>query len=796
MPAPDRDQPLSFGVFQVNFKAQELRKHGVRIKLGPQPFRILAMLLEKPGEIVTREELQARIWPADTFVDFEQGLNGAVKKLRTALGDSPENPRYIETLPRIGYRFVAPVRTLEERPGAKDTESIGAAKQIPPQKAPEAISSAEANRRGRSIALFGAIAAIVAVVALIVAVTVVLSLRKPKIRLTTADTMIVAPFENTTGEAVFDDALHQGLLVGLEQSPYFQIYPERKAATILKQMGRSSEERLQTAAVVELCQRAGGKVAVQGAISNLGSAYLIGLTAYRCDNGEAIAHDQAQAGKKEEVLDALQQATTRMRPRLGESLPSIQKYNAPLEQATTSSLEALKVYGKGLLTSYTQGDRQAIPYFQRAIELDPNFAMAYGRLASIYDNAGETQMAKEAVENAFAHREHCTESERLWIEAWYNLYATGDLEKAASILEAWLQSYPPSANVTNDLAAIYGNLGRYEKAVDLLKRSIELDPTDGAAYSNLAVSLMALNRLDEARAAIDEADRHTRRVEYLLEARYWGAFLRNDPEEMERTVSAAAEDPESRAVLARDQSNTETYFGRFAKARELSETAAEIFEKQGDREAAAICLAEAAVREAEAGGANGTRDLMERALKLSRNQDVVVLSSLVAAQGGEPSKAEAIMDMLSKEHPASTLIQKYWAPVIRARVELRTGRARKALATLEPTLPYDFAEAPAFAISVMYPCYVRGEAALALGDFPAAQAEFQKIVDHPGMGLNFPLQSLAFLQLGRAQAGGGDKEKARESYGKFLQRWKAAEGSLALKERARAEYQALLKNSD
>lgn len=780
MPVPPEKKSLSFGVFQISFSARELRKHGVRVRLSGQPFTILEMLLEKPGEIVTREELQARIWPADTFVDFEQGLNSAIKKLRTALSDSPENPRYVETLPRIGYRFIAPISANGQQTA---TPTLA--------EAPFQPEVAAVAPRGSSILMRFALASIGVAMLAGIAASYFHFRSKPPL-LTNKDTIVVADFENATKEQIFDDALHQGLIVGMEQSPFFQILSDRKSAVILKQMGRSPDERISGKTAIELCERAGSKVAVQGSIATLGTAYRIALIGYRCDNAESIAHEQVEAKSREEVLSALNEATTHLRTRLGESIVSIQKYNAPIEQATTPSLEALKAYSLALMKSDHEEDRVAISLYKKAIELDPNFAMAYGQLAAVYQNLGETQLARENAIQAFAHKDRATESERLLLEAWYNLYATGDLEKAASLLEIWTQNYPPASRELNDLGVAYGNLGRYEKATEVLRESIQMDPTIAISYGNLAVSLMALNRMDEAGAVLARAEKETSPTDFLLEVKYWRAFLLKNDGEMNRIISLTAEVPGARSFLLPEQANTEAYFGRFAKARQLSETAASTMINDGDTESAAAILANAALLEAETGENDRARTYMTRALRLTHGADVQALAAMAAAQMGDFSQARSFSDELDKTHPTDTLIQKYWLPTIRARLELRQGKWQKALELLETTIPFEYAVPPGLSVSVMYPDFVRGEAYLAGGDGVHAAQEFQKLTDHPGMTVNFPLQPLAYLGLARAQLHSSDPAKAREAYSKFFELWKEADSDLVLLKQARIESRSLL----
>jgi eukaryotic-like serine/threonine-protein kinase len=393
-PVPNR-RVFKFGSFEADLDGGVLTKSGIRIKLQDQPFQILALLLERPGQVVTREEIRQKLWSENTFVEFDDGLNTAVRKLRAALGDSADNPRFLETVPRRGYRFVAPVIMPAESPG-----TVTEVRKEPILSDPARADSSpvagpvESPLRGQhQIAWYAWRAAGVALFA-VAAIAAYGYLRKPGFHVTARDTIVLADFENTTGEPVFDDALKQGLQVGLEQSPSLSILSERKTGMILRQMGRSPDERMTGRTAIEVCQRTGSKVAVQGSISSLGTTYLIGLGAIRCDNGEPITHQQVEAKRKEQVVVALGEATTRLRARLGESVPSLQKYNSPLEQATTPSLEALNAYGTALSTWDKKGDRASLPFLQRALDLDPNFAMAYGAMATIYHNLGEDELAQ------------------------------------------------------------------------------------------------------------------------------------------------------------------------------------------------------------------------------------------------------------------------------------------------------------------------------------------------------------------------------------------------------------------
>jgi eukaryotic-like serine/threonine-protein kinase len=422
---------LHFGTFEVDLRAGELRKQGVRVKLQEQPFRVLSVLLQRPGEIVTREDLRHSIWPADTFVDFDNSLNTSINKLREGLGDSAERPRFIETLPRRGYRFLAPV------------------------------SSGDRKVEGRTRA-WKIVVAVLAVAALLAGGLFWRSRHAQ--RLTEKDTIVLADFANTTGDPVFDDALKQGLSVQLEQSPFLNIVSDQKVNEELQLMGRPKNERLTPDLAREVCQRIGSKAILTGSISRLGAHYAIGMNALNCPTGDSLVSEQVEADSQEHVLKALGESATKMRRNLGESLKSIQRFDAPLEQVTTPSLQALRAYSLGMKTLDTRGRTAAIPFLQRAVELDPNFAMAYARLGALYAG-NDAPLSAENVYKAYELREKVTERERLYIEAHYYRDVTGEQDKAASIWEVMQQTYPREVEPYSNLAGFYGQLGNYEKAL-------------------------------------------------------------------------------------------------------------------------------------------------------------------------------------------------------------------------------------------------------------------------------------------------------------------------------------------
>ncbi|MGA7906107.1 MAG: winged helix-turn-helix domain-containing protein, partial [Candidatus Sulfotelmatobacter sp.] len=764
MPRESTGRIIRFGSFEVDLQESRLTKAGVRIRLQEQPFQILTLLLERPGQLVTREEIRQKLWAQDTFVEFDDALNTAVRKLRAALNDSADNPRFLETVPRRGYRFVAPVTLPPPQqqvgqglapavsladPASSSQEKFPAGT-IPPTSPPEKII-------WRRPVLF----VCAAVFVVIAGVGTYWYEHRPIFQITTKDTIILADFVNTTGEAVFDDALRQGLEIGLAQSPFVQTMSDRKAAVILRQMGHSAEERMSGRTAIEVCQRSGGKITVQGSITSLGTTYLIGLAAIRCDTGEPIANEQVEAKRKEDVVDALGQATARLRARLGESLPSIRKYNAPLELATTPSLDALNAYGVALSTWDRKGNQDSLPLFKRAIELDPNFAMAYSALATIYNNLGEEELARKNATRAYELRDRVTESEKVSIEARYHLYVTGDLERAAQVYELAVQTYPHEAGALNHLGTTYGELGYYEKAVDSLRQALLLDPARATTYSNLAIDLLALNRQEEAAVVLAEADKRKFHTDSLLQVNYWEAFLHDDSGEMQRLLQQASDIPGAQSLLLSEQSDTEAYRGHFEKADELSRVAANLMGHDGDKEASAVCLAQAAVRDAEVGESTRAREFILSAQKLSHGEEVAMLSALALARIGDVKEAEALSEELDKRWPAGTYIQKYWLPALRAEIDLHQERWSKAVDDLNPAVPLEFASPPLLPVTTIYPAYVRGQAYLQGGDGSRAAAEFQKLTDRPGMLLNFPLGVLARLGRARAYSRTGEKAKAR-----------------------------------
>ena len=611
--------------------------------------------------------------------------------------------------------------------------------------------------------------------------------------LTPSDTIVLADFVNSTPDPVFDDALNQALTVELEQSPFLKILPQTKVRDTLSLMGRSPDESLTPEVGRDLCQRAGGKAVLWGSIATLGTQYVIGLTAAECSTGNHLASEQIQSVNKEAVLKALGKAASRLRSRLGESLSSVQKFDAPLEQATTPSLEALKAYSLGRKTQYQRGNSAALPLFKRAIELDPNFAVAYAALGIAYSNLGEPGLANENLQRAYELRNRVSEREKLRISANYYSYLAGDLVKGNEIYELWAQAYPRDGVPPGNLGANYVYMGQYEKAVSQTLEHLRIDPDDALGYGNLVVQYAALNRFDEAKAVYQQA--MARKLEdSALHANLYGiAFLQEDVAEMERQIAWAAGKPGAEDVLLSLASDTEAFYGRLSKARAFSLRAIDSARRSDQKETAAGWQMNAALREAEFGNASQARKATSSALALASTRDAQILAALALARAGALVEAQEMAEDLAKRFPRDTLIIGYWLPTINAAIEINRRNPSKPIEILEVTAPYELGESyPMFQVGgSLYPVYVRAQSYLLLHRGGEAATEFQRILDHRGIVMNCPLGALAQLGLARAYALQGQAAKSRSSYEEFFILWKDADPGIPILTQAKAEYAKL-----
>jgi serine/threonine protein kinase/tetratricopeptide (TPR) repeat protein len=610
--------------------------------------------------------------------------------------------------------------------------------------------------------------------------------------LTEKDSIVLADFSNGTGDPVFDDTLKQALVVQLEQSPFLNILSEHKVAQTLHLMGRSQDQPLTKEVGRELCQRVGSKAVLAGSIANLGNQFVIGLTASNCATGDLLVAEQVRANGKEEVLKSLDKAVSAMRGRLGESLASVQRYDTPADQATTPSLEALQAYSMGLKTRNARSDAASISYYKRAIELDPQFAMAYARLAVAYVNTNERDLGSEATKRAFELRDRTSDREKLYIEAHYYDTGTNELEKAVQVWERYQQMYPRDWAPPLNLSNIYQNLADYEKAVSAGRDTVRIDPDNATGYINLVGALLALSRVDEAATVLNEMQSRKLDEEPRLPLVYAIAFLRDDSAAMQKAANDAAGRPGFEDSVLSSQSDTDAYYGRLLKARALTRRAVESALRADQRESAALWQVEGAIREAEFGNREEAKGQAAAALAVSNARTVTTRATIALARAGDEVRASALERELHSRFPTDTLIRAYWLPSIRAAIQVAKGRPESALDELKAAC-CDFGQevGPGPNVGTAYLPYMRGEALLRARQGDAAVEEFQTIIHHSGVVVNAPFGPLAHLGLARAYALQGDTAKARASYKDFLTLWKDADPDIPILKEAKAEYAML-----
>ena len=596
--------------------------------------------------------------------------------------------------------------------------------------------------------------------------------------LTEKDTIVLADFSNTTGEPVFDGStLKEALAVDLGQSPFLNILSEEKTAETLRLMGRPNSEHLSKDDAREICERSGGKVYVAGAVASLGSHYALSLDAFNCTNGDAVAREQSESSSKEKVLATLNDAATHLRSKLGESLASIQKFDAPLDEATTTSLEALKQYSTGMKVLQERGSLDAVPYFKKAVEIDPNFALAHARLGIEFYNLNQIGIAKDEIGKAFELRDRVTKREQLHISAFYYDIGTGDIDKAMESYQEWIQTYPRDARAHLDLAVLKTNVGQYDQALPEMLAAIKLEPDDVINYDDLESTYIALGRFDEAQNVINDAESKKLDDVFTRENIYGLAFIRSDAKTIQDIAEWAAGKPGIEDVILAMEADTQAYSGHFQKARGLSSQAADTAARNGSKETAALWKAFAAVRGAAFGDDKSARDDAVAAIALSPgSRDAEALSAVALARASDAARARTLAGDLGKKYPVSTLIQTAWVPTIDAQLELNRGGGARAIELLQPSSRVELGQTiGSLNNSCMIQVYLRGEAYLQTKQGAQAAAEFQKLLDHRGIVWNCWSGALAHLGLARAYALQGGTVKARTAYQDFLALWKEAD---------------------
>jgi len=585
--------------------------------------------------------------------------------------------------------------------------------------------------------------------------------------------------------------LRQGLSSQLEQSPFLNLLSEERIAQTLSLMAQPKDARLTHDLAREVCQRTASAAVLDGAIAQVGTQYLLTMKGVNCSTGDSLGSTQAQATDKNHVLDALGKVASEIRNKLGESLESVQKYDAPAENVTTPSLEALKAYSLGYQAMVVKSKyAAAIPLFQHAIDLDPNFAMAYARMGTSYSDLNETARSAECVRTAYGLRERVSQREKFYVASHYEMLVTGNLEAARKVYELSAQTYPRDTRLGN-LGFLYSQLGDYEKALAEYKEDLKLNSEQADAYADLAGAYLQLNKLDEAQATARQALGHDMDVPEIHLNLYWVDFLRQDVGAMEREAAELMGKPGDEDQMLNYESDTSLYRGQLSKARSLARRAIESARKADEKEAAALYQADAAVREVLVGNLDFAKQQAQAALALSNGRDAEGLSAIALGLAGDSAHARRLADDLGKRFPENTIVQSHYLPTIHAAALLRSGNASKAIETLATAAPHELGTNFVTLNFALYPVYMRGAAYLAAKQGSAAAAEFQKILDHPGIVRSEPIGALAHLQLGRALALSGETKKAKSAYDDFLTLWKDADPDIPILKEAKAEYAKL-----
>jgi len=681
---------------------------------------------------------------------------------------------------RLRYQHASDLRTDLQRL-RRDTGNVQVSDSSPLRQA------ASASRRWILI-----VRVAIAVLALVVGTYFYLH-RPPK--LTNKDTILLADFTNSTGDPVFDGTIRQGIAVQLQQSPFLSLVPEERIRQVLRLMAKPPDSRITPEIAHEVCERTASAAVLDGSIASLGSQYVLGLRAKLCRTDDVLAEEQAQASRKEDVLDVLSAMTSKLRSRLGESLTTVETHNVPLPEATTASLEALKAYSEGMRVEFSTGSVASVPFYKRAVEIDPKFATAWAHLGLVYSAFGESALAIESTTKAYRLRDHASDRERFFITALYDRDVTGNLEKQLQTLRLWAQTYPRDQNVHGLQSgfALQGS-GQFEKSIQEANIALGLDPDFSPGYLNSAFSYFYLDRFSEAENSVQRASARKVEMSEIFVLQFYLAFLKGDKAGMDRAAALAKGKPGAEDWVSHSESLVLARSGQAELARKMSRRAVDLAEHAGQHETAATYQAGEAVWEAFFGNAIAAKRSAAEALKLSKGRDVSYGAAFALALAGDVSASQALASNLEKRFPEDTSVQVNYLPALRGLFALSQHEPRKAIEVLQAAAPYELGVPPvdfnAF-FGGFYPNFVRGEAYLASGEGSQAAAEFQKILNHRGIVAADPIGALAHLRLARAYTLQGNDANVRAAYQDFLTLWKEADPDIPILQQAKAQYTKL-----
>jgi len=779
-----------FDKFRLDPSRGVLLQEGVPVSVTTKTLAILLFLIQRRHETVSKDALLKAVWP-DTFVE-EANLTQHISMLRKALGEAPQDRRYIATVPGTGYRFVAQVREVPED-GSQEHNTAEEMVVIASHSRSEIIVTESTKggilaqvsawmSHGNSKTRLLTIAAALALLVLTVGFgRSRFSLGRP---LAEKGSILLADFDNSTGEPVFDGALKEGLAAQVGQSPFLELDSTARVRETLGYMGRSPDDRVQLSVALELCQRLGSKAMISGSIKHLGDSYVVAAEALNCADGSVFISEQIQANRREEVLPALGKISSRMRSKLGESLASQQKFDVPLERATTPSLDALKAYSLGMERRTRGAEQDSIPFFEHALALDPSFALAYAQLGAVYRNLGENERANESFKKSYELRSNLSEREKLYVTGRY-YEALGDLDNAIKTYEIWSGMYPRDPQPLNILSAFYQVIGQYEMAANASRKALDLDPNRYVTYANLATTNVALNRFDEATIVCRHAADAGKDSVYTHRVLFELAYLKHDEQAMQKEVEWARGSKRENDMLT-----TEAFAlaasGKLSAARILFERSW-TSSRNGDlKEDAAFSMAGEALAEADFGNYAQARSRAHAAINLGHGMDAEETTAEALALAGDLVRAQAVLNDLHGRFPKHPALNHASIPTTLAAIQLKRQNPAKALELLQEAEPYDLSE-----FSGLSPVYIRGLAFLQARRGTEAAGQFQKILDHPGIDPTGQRHALAHLGLARALVLSGDTNGARKAYEDFLAALSGADTEIPIVKTARQEYAKL-----
>lgn len=761
----------AFGCFHLDADKRVLMRDGTRVPLTPKAVETLVALVENAGQLVEKRDLMNRVWP-NAFVE-EGNLPKNILALRKILGQWDGGLEYIETVPKRGYRFVAPVEEVTHA------------------EAPPAKEGSNEDRIGKDVyhkmRAFWSWAA-GGILILAVGIAALCWRYRHQTTLKAGDAVVIADFENHTGDPAFEDSLKLALETELVQTPFLDVLGSDKVRSALKLINHSEGERLTPAIAKEVCKYTNSSAVVTGSIRDEGNKYRIELNASNCNTGHLFATAAADAENRAVVVKTLGYVGAELRAKLGEPEDSITQYNRPLDEATSSSIEALQAFDQGEKVQLTNGAADALPVYKHATDLDPSFAVALAALGVMYGDIDNDKMQAEYTKRAFDLRSRMTQHDRFVVESAY-YGGTEQLDKATAVYREWLEKYPRDHVPLINLGNIDSLLGRHAEAAALYRESLRIDPNELFAYQALILSDIRTNRLEDAVAVYNQAGAHKVDNLNLAYERFHIAFLQADQHAMEEESRAPVEEPNYRSVLLCVRAEAQEYHGRFQCGRELWAQATAVAQQYRLGTVAAFPEKQA-LAEAIAGNSKVALELAGRALSVGSKTAPRTDAALAIALSGDDGQAERLANEIDKENPQDTIIQTLWLPSIRAAIDLLRNRPADAINRLRPVNAYE-GTSGAEGSRALLPCYLRGLAYLTLMQPKQAAAEFQTILDRRYLTLEFPTGSIAALQLGRAQAMMADKAAARQSYKEFLSLWKDADHDIPIFKQAKIEYAKL-----